>query len=379
VAAEARDFLVVGGGIAGASMAAGLAAHASVVVAEQEDQAGYHTTGRSAAMYILSYGEAPVRRLTGASRAFFEAPPEGFADYPLLSPRGCLTIARAAEMAELERLAQSLSATGVAFATLTGEEARAKVPALRPEAVAGALYEADSFDIDVGALHQGFLRQARAHGAEVHLGSGVAALERRLGGGWRARLTSGETVEARAVVNAAGAWADTLAALAGLAPLGLVPKRRTAILIEPPPGVDIAAWPNVLDVAENFYFKPQSGLILASPADETPSPPLDAAPEELDIAICVERVQAAAEIPVRRIVRAWAGLRTFAPDHVPVIGFDPKADDFFWFAGQGGYGMQTAPAAAELGSALALGRAVPPELAAKSVAAADYAPERLSA
>jgi D-arginine dehydrogenase len=178
------------------------------------------------------------------------------------------------------------------------------------------------------------------------------------------------------VVNAAGAWADTLAGLAGLPPIGLVPKRRTAILLDPPPGMAIDAWPNVLDVTEKFYFKPQSGLILASPADETPSPPTDAAPEEIDIAICVERIQAAADIPVRRIAHSWAGLRTFAPDHVPAIGYDPLASGFFWCAGQGGYGMQTSPAAAALGAALALRRDVPSWLADHAVAAGAYAPRR---
>ncbi len=203
------DFLVCGAGIAGVSIAAGLAAQARVIVVEQEAQAAYHTSGRSAAMYILSYGEPAVRRLTAASRAFFDAPPEGFSEHPLLTPRGCLTIARADETAELDALEASLTATGVGFARLDGPAARAMVPVLRPEAVAAALYEHDSFDIDVAALHQGFLRQARASGAELRLDAGVAALEAKAGGGWRARLANGDQLEAGVVVNAAGAWADS--------------------------------------------------------------------------------------------------------------------------------------------------------------------------
>ena len=365
------DFLVCGAGIAGVSIAAELAAHAPVTIVDQEGVAGYHTSGRSAAMYILSYGDPAVRRLTAASRAFFGSPPPGFADYPLMTPRGCLTIARADQLDELETMAESLRRTGVSFSRLDGEAAQAKVPLLRPEAAVAAIYEADSFDIDVGALHQGFLRLAKSRGAEVRLDAGITRLEALTGGGWRACLADGTSIEAAVIVNAAGAWADTLAGLAGLAPLGLTPKRRTAILLDPPPGVAIDTWPNVIDVAEQFYFKPQSGLILASPADEHPSPPLDAAPEELDIAICVDRIQAAADIPVRRVNRAWAGLRTFAPDLTPVFGYDPRTEGFFWCAGQGGYGMQTSPAAARLAAALALHRQ--PDL---DVAPADYSPAR---
>jgi D-arginine dehydrogenase len=369
------DFLVVGAGVAGASIAAELAAEARVILTEQEERPGYHTSGRSAAMYIESYGAEPVRRLTAASRTFFESPPEGFADHPLLSPRSALTIARADQSEAVDALAAQISAAGGAFRELTTAEALRLVPQLRPDAAARAILEPESADIDVEALHQGFLRLARARGAGLLTDARVEVLE-RAGETWRARLANGETIEARVIVNAAGAWADVVASLAGGAPLGLTPKRRTVILLDPPAGSDIGAWPTVLDVDETFYFKPQSGLILASPCDETPSPPTDAAPEELDIAICVERVQAAADIPVRRVARSWAGLRTFAPDKVEVFGFDPAAPEFFWYAGQGGYGMQTAPAAARLGAALALGREVPVDLASHGVSAAPFDPGR---
>ncbi len=182
---------------------------------------------------------------------------------------------------------------------------------------------------------------------------------------------------AKAVINAAGAWGDQLAALAGIPPVGLIPCRRTALILEAPDGADIAAWPAVIDVAEQFYFKPEAGRILASPADETPCEPQDAAPEELDVAICIDRIQAAADIPVRRVLRSWAGLRTFAPDRTPVIGFDPGAEDFFWFVGQGGYGMQIAPATARLGAALALGRDGPADIVAAGASATAFSPARL--
>lgn len=372
------DFLVIGSGIAGASIAYELAAHARVIVAEQEERPGYHTSGRSAAMYIVSYGAPPVRMLTAASRSFFDAPPPGFADYPLLTSRGCLTIARADQSDRLEAEARALVETGSGFRELTETESRELVPVLRTGAAARALYEPDSADIDVAALLQGFLRLAKARGADFRLEAAVAGLQ-RIEGAWRVTLASGETIIAATIVDAAGAWADPVAGLAGLAPLGLTPKRRTAILIDPPPGLAIAQWPNVLDVSEQFYFKPQSGLILASPGDETSSPPLDAAPEELDIALCIDRIQAAAELPVRHVARAWAGLRTFAPDHRPVIGHDDRADGFFWFAGQGGFGMQTSPAAARLGAALALGAAVPVDLADRGLTVATFSPGRFTA
>jgi D-arginine dehydrogenase len=373
----ACDFLVVGSGIAGASIACELAPHAKVIVAEQEDRAGYHTSGRSAAMYIVSYGVAPVRMLTAASRAFFDSPPDGFADYPLLTPRGCLTIARTDQFERLASEARALAETASAYREIGEAEAKALVPRLRDGAAARALYEPDSADIDVAALLQGFMRLAKARGAAFRLDARVGGLERQ-GDKWRATLRDGETIVAGAIVDAAGAWADAMAGLAGLSGLGLMPKRRTAILIDPPPGVDIAGWPNVLDVSEQFYFKPQSGLILASPGDETPSPPTDAAPEELDIALCVDRIQAAADLPVSRVTRAWAGLRTFAPDHALVIGHDPRAQGFFWFAGQGGFGMQTSPAAARFGAALALGKPIPADLAERGLTETTFSPARLA-
>ena len=332
---SACEFLVCGAGIAGASIAAELAASASVVVAEREDVAGYHTTGRSAALYVASYGNAAIRALTAASRAFFDAPPPGFADHPLLTPRGCLHIGSAAQADALDALAAELGGTGVDVSRIGGAAACAMVAVLRPEAVAGGVS---------GARGGGYRRRRtarrlpaagpparRPHRARRRRGRPGARRRRLASAGWRAA----RRIEARTVVNAAGAWGDELAVLAGARPVGLAPLRRTAMILEAPPNVDIAGWPAVIDVGEAFYFKPEAGRILASPADETPSPPTDAAPDELDIAVCIDRLQAAADIPVRRVIRAWAGLRTFAPDRTPVIGYGPEAPGLFWFAGPG--------------------------------------------
>jgi D-arginine dehydrogenase len=369
------DFLICGSGIAGASIAAELAVGALVLVAEREDAHGYHTTGRSAAMYIESYGNAVIRRITAASRAFFDAPPDGFAEHPLLTPRACLTIARADQLRALDELEAAIAATGTRHQRISGDEARRLVPVLR-DTVAAAVMEPDAADIDVGALHAGYLRLARSRGAEFRNDAEVLALEPHPEG-WRARLKGGDDVIARVVVNAAGAWADEVAVLAGLAPIGLSPLRRTALLIEAPADQDFARWPVVIDAEETFYFKAESGRLLASPADETPSPPTDAAPDEMDIAVCIDRIQAATTLPVRRLIRSWAGLRTFAPDRTQVIGYDPAAAGFFWFAGQGGYGMQTAPAAARLAAALARHEAVPADIAARGLTAGDVSPVRL--
>jgi D-arginine dehydrogenase len=353
------DFLVVGAGAAGASAAYELAAHGSVIVLEQEAQPGFHATGRSAALFSETYGNATVRSLSRASRPFLATPPDGFSQTPLLRARGALFIAAEDELAALS--AQAADEPG-AFAPWSGEEARARVQVLRPEVSAAALYEAGAMDIDVNALHQGFLRGLRQRGGQTVVDAGVEGL-RRDGAGWVADTRAG-AFAAEVVVNAAGAWADRLAALAGLDRLGLQPKRRTAALIDGPDGLDFGAWPMVIDVGETFYFKPDAGQLLISPADETDTEPCDAQAEEIDVAIAADRVQAATTLSIRRIAHRWAGLRTFAPDRTPVCGFDPRAEGFFWLAGQGGYGIQTAPALAQLTARLITGGGGPDAIAA---------------
>ncbi|MDN3922128.1 NAD(P)/FAD-dependent oxidoreductase [Roseateles violae] len=367
------QFIVVGAGMAGASIAAELAPHGPLVLLEAESQVGYHTTGRSAALFSEAYGNAVIRALTRASRSFLEQPPAGFAAAPLLRARDTLYLAGPGQR---HLLAQFRADPALAAHTslLSAEAVAARVGILRPDLQEGAVLHAGSADIDVDLLHQGFLRQARARGAQLRLDSAVRAL-RREGGDWVAH-TDGGVYRAPVLVNAAGAWADAVATMAGARPLGLQPLRRTAALIDAPPGLDIAAWPAVIGVDESYYFKPDAGHLLISPADETPSPPCDAQPEELDVAIAVDRFETVTGLQVRQVRHRWAGLRVFSPDRRPVLGFDAELPGFFWCAGQGGYGIQTAPALGRAAAALALGRPLPPDLQALGVQACQLSPLR---
>ena len=368
------DILVIGGGIAGASAAAELAADAAVVLLEAESQPGYHTTGRSAAFYAESYGGPAIQPLTTASKPFYESPPAGFAEQPLLSPRGCLHLFAEEDRAAAEARAAELSACLGGIRLVDREELLERLPMLRPEVVAGAIDDPECRDLDVAAIHQGYLRRFRRRGGIVVTDAPVMSLARN-GGTWRVTTPRGE-IAVGCVVNAAGAWVDETAARAGLAPIGFTPLRRTIVVFAPEGWIVEPRWPLALDLHERFYFKPESGHVLASPADETPSPPCDVQPEEIDVARALDRVERATAFRVRRIVNRWAGLRTFAPDRVPVIGPDPRAPGFFWCAGQGGYGIQTAPAVARLTAALVLGQDLPDDLAAHGVKAETYAPAR---
>ncbi len=347
----AFDIIVIGAGIAGATAAAALAGPHRVALIEAEEAAGYHTTGRSAAMYIQNYGPPDVRLLTALSRDFFVQPPDGFATAPLMRPRAVLTLAPADQLAALgEALA-----IGTGLREIPVAAAHALVPALRPGYAAAAAIEDDAFDMDVAALHQGFLRQLAQRG-------GVLALRRRSqriardGAAWMVETAGGDRFTAPVVVNAAGAWGDEVAVQAGVAPIGLQPKRRTGVIIDPAPHV-VADWPTVADIGGTWYVRPEARTrLMVSPADETPDIPRDAAPEELDVAIAIDRMQAALDIAVRRVERSWAGLRSFAPDGSLVLGWDADAPGFFWSIGQGGYGIQTAPAAGRLVADLICGR-----------------------
>ncbi|HEX3367777.1 FAD-binding oxidoreductase [Phenylobacterium sp.] len=365
----AFDFLIIGSGMAGAGAAYELADGGRVLLLEREEAHGHHTTGRSAALFMESYGNDVIRGLTRASRAFFEAPPEGFTDYPLLTPRGCLHLARPDQI-------EALAGVPGVVGPLDKAAVLAMVPALREGYVGAGLYEADAMDADVAGLHQGFLKGAKTRGAEIRLNAEVTGIARH-GDGFVVTVASGESFEAAVVVNAAGAWADVVGRMAGATPIGLRPMRRTAVIVDAPEGLDIRSWPAVIDVDEQFYFKPDAGRILASPADETPAEPHDAWADDMDVAICIERVQEAADIPVRRIVRSWAGLRSFVADRSPVIGYDDAAPGFFWLAGQGGYGVQTAPAAARAAAALARRRDLPADIVGEGVTAQSLSPGRL--
>ncbi len=370
---EPFDFAIIGAGIAGASAGYFLAPHGRVAILERESQPGYHTTGRSAALYAESYGNADIRALTTGGKRFYLDPPAGFTDHALLSDRGALYVGRTDQLEGLEQVAADASHLAPGIEIIDGKAACDIIPVLRPDYVAGAVLEPGAMDIDVHALHQGFLRGARAEGAELICDAEVTGLVHD--GDWRIELAQRE-IRAAVVINAAGAWCDEIAALAGAAPVGLVPKRRTAIHFRGPDGVDCDPWPLCVDVDENFYFKPDAGKLIGSPADETPMPPCDVQPDELDIALTADRIATVTSMEIRRIENKWAGLRSFVADKSPVVGFAPDRDGFFWLAGQGGYGIQTAPAMGMLVGELARGRPVPADLADLGVDAANLAPDR---
>jgi D-arginine dehydrogenase len=370
------DFIVVGAGIAGASVGYELARESRVCLVEAEDRAGFHATGRSAALFAPSYGGRHIRAITRASRVFFDRPPPGFCEHPLLQQRGSMLIARSDQYDRLGQMVDAIRESGGSISLIDEKEAMARVPLLRAGYLARAALDSDALDIDVNTLHQGFLRGARSAGATLISGGAVTEARRR-NGLWSIELRDGP-VSAPVLINAAGAWADELAQICGARTLGLQPLRRTALLIDAPAGVDIKKWPAVIDADEQFYFKPDAGRLLLSPADETPSAPCDAQPEEFDIAVAVDRVQTALDIEVHRIGHRWAGLRTFSPDRLPVLGFDPQLAGFFWCAGQGGYGIQTAPAMARAAAALAKHESLPDELAAEGLTAQDLSPNRFA-
>ncbi len=346
------DYAVIGAGIAGASFAARVAPQARVLLLEQEMAPGYHATGRSAALFSSLIGDHMIGAITEASREFFTTPPAGFTTRALLQPRCSLHIGRADMGPQAKQLA---CRPGTRI--INTQQALAMVPTLRPESAVYAVLEQECCDIDVNELHQGYLRMARRHDAVLINDCRIEGLSRHHGL-WT--LDAGHSsFQARVVVNAAGAWADNIAELAGCTPRGLQPLRRTALLFDPPRSFDVARWPAVIAMDEAYYFKPDAGCLLASLADETPSPPCDAQAEDLDIAMAVDRIENATTLEVPRINQSWAGLRTFAPDRHPLIGFDRDVPDFFWLAGQGGYGVQTSPALSAFAAALALDTPLP--------------------
>jgi D-arginine dehydrogenase len=368
------DIVVIGGGMAGSTVAAHLAwAGRKVLVLEMEQQPGYHATGRSAAVFAQTYGGPAVRALTRASRSFYHRPPDGFCEAPLLTPRGELQVAFREDTARLDQFAQLADVRDL-IERITPDRAIELCPVLKRELIAGATYERETSDIDVNAVQQGFIRVLRARGGALWPEANVSAYERETGG-WRIDTGNG-TVRAEVLVNAAGAWAGEVGRRIGAKTPSFQPRRRTAVLIDAPGGLNIAGWPLVIDAAEHFYFKPDAGAILVSPADETPSPPVDAQPDELDVAIAIDRLQAATTIAVRRVRHKWAGLRTFVPDRAPVIGFAGDVENLFWVAGLGGYGIQSAPAVGALAASLIAGKGVPSQLTDCGVSAADLSPSR---
>lgn len=391
------DVVICGAGIAGASLAwrlvggpkighqsgqrsgleRGPNASLRVLLLEREAQPGMHSTGRSAAMFMESYGPPQVRALTRASRDFFTLPPAGFTELPLLHPRGALYVATHEQQGLLDETWSAMQASGQQVERLSAAEALARVPCLRADRVAGAIAEADAADLDVHALHQGFLRGARAAGGVLQCDAELAA-GRHGDQGWTLTLADGETIQSTLVVDAAGAWADELATRCGVAPLGLEPRRRSAFTFKAPEDVDPSAWPAVCDIAEGWYFKPDAGRLLGSPANADPTHPHDVQPEELDIALGIHGIESATTLQIRRPASTWAGLRTFAPDGEIVIGFDGVAPGFFWLAGQGGYGLQSAAGASLLAALLLRGEPLPASLVEQGVVPAAVSPHRFT-
>ncbi|HNT38004.1 MAG TPA: FAD-dependent oxidoreductase [Rubrivivax sp.] len=373
------DFAIVGAGIAGASLAHALAPQASVLLLEAEAQAGVHSTGRSAAMFMESYGPPQARALTRASRAFLQAPPAGFASVPLVAPRGALYAAWQGQEARLEALHDGLLATGTAVARLDASAALARVPVLRAQGLLGAVWEADALDVDVDALHQGYLRSARRAGAQSLLAAPLQRAQRG-DGVWTLHLGAAHGLRhARVLVDAAGAWADEVAQRCGVAPLGIEPRRRSAFTFEVPAGIDARAWPTTAGVTDDWYIKPDAGQLLGSPANADPVAAHDVQPEELDIARGIDAIQRDTTLSIRRPRRAWAGLRSFTRDGELAIGFDARERGFFWLAGQGGYGIQSSCGASQLAASLLLGQALPDALAVHGVTPALMDPARLRA
>ena len=378
MAHERFDVAVIGGGIAGTSVAAELSKDRRVLLLEMESQPGYHTTGRSAAVYAAVYGPSPIRALTRASRAFFASPSTGHFNTALFRPRPIMMIARQEQAFALD---QTIAEVGVMTPVeRINESAIRKLnPLVKTGYASAAMLDMSGEDIDVAALHQGYLRQFRDFGGDLRCNATVLGLT-HTGRDWQINTGVGEfTVDT--IVNAAGAWAEHIGGLAQAESIGLIPKRRTAAIVAAPIELapdTLASLPITIDIEEDFYLKPDAGRLLISPADETPSSACDAQPEDMDIALCVERIEQAFDLQVHRIESKWAGLRSFVVDKCPVVGYSTTAPAFFWLAGQGGYGIQTAPALARLAASQVLQRPMPEDIAAEGVDLSEIDPSRLA-
>ena len=371
-----HDVIVVGGGIAGVSLAGELAAGARVLLLEREAQPATHASGRSAAVSVEPLSTDAVLALTRATTPFLAAPPEDFTAEPLVSDRGFLLLASPAAAGEVDAFLDAWQPRCPQLREIDEADARRRVPVLRAGCTARCVLDPTALALDTNEMLQGWLRRLRAGGGQLVTGAGVTAVGREENE-FRVTTTAG-TARAPVLVNAAGAWASGLAALAGAAAIELIPHRRSAALVAPPGGADVSAWPMVCALDESFYFKPEGTQLMLSPADETPVAPMDAWPEDIDLAVAVERIQAVADLPVRRFTASWAGLRTFSPDRNPVFGWDAELPGFYWCAGQGGAGFQTSAGAARW-CAAEIGVGAPPEaLTEHGFRRGDVSPSRFA-
>ena len=369
------DYLIIGAGIAGAATGFFLAPRGKTIVLERETQPGYHSTGRSAALYTVAYGTPLVRALTAASRSFFDAPPAGFSQQPLLSPRGELLVDFQGEPQALQRQFEDAQKWVKQVSLLSPEQVCAQVPALRQNLVHGAMLDPTAADIDTAALHQGYLAGIRQHGGAIHTEREVSRISRNAEG-WQVEC-SGQRYQTRVLINAAGAWCDQIAQLAGLQPIGLIPKRRAAFTFKASSEYETHAWPVVVSLDESFYFKPDAGLLLGSPANADPVPAQDVQPEELDIALGIHQIESHTHLKISRPTHTWAGLRSFVADGDLVGGYAVDDPAFFWVAGQGGYGIQTSPAMGKACAALISHEPIPQDLVQFGISAEALSPARL--
>ena len=369
------DLLIIGAGIGGASCASFLARDHSVILLEMEDRPGYHTTGRSVAIYTEAYGPRTIRALAIAGGEFFQHPPADFTPIALCKPFGLVFIAREDQTETLYNALEAVRDLSENIHEISVEQVRELVPVMKPDYMAAAFLDPNTLSLDVDAIHQGYIRRLKSNGAQIFTDAQASGFERK-GNKWHVQTPAGEFV-APVIINAAGAWADVVAQRAGARCINLQPKRRTVIAFPAPDGLDTSRWPVIFDCDEEFYFKADAGTILGSPADETLVPPQDVQPEELDIAITVDRLERATTLKVHRMIRKWAGLRSFVSDHVPVVGYAPDVEGFFWCAGQGGYGIETSYGMGRASAALATGSSLPDDIKALGVTESDLAPQRL--
>ncbi|MGV9870974.1 NAD(P)/FAD-dependent oxidoreductase [Rhodococcus koreensis] len=367
------DVIIVGGGIAGVSIGYELSKDRSVCLLEQESTLAYHTTGRSAALYLETFGNATIRALTTCSRSFLTQPPSCF-ENELLTPLQYMVFARPGRGDQLRAFHDEVQELAPSVRLVTPEQACELFPLLNRDSVEAALLDPDSMEIDVHALHQGYVRGMRENGAQIRSKRRVTGIAK--GGAWTVTTADRETLTSTVIVNAAGAWADQVAEMAGVVPSGLTPMIRTVFGVGVPEGSSAKNVPVLSELDDAFYLKPEGDQFLCSPADETPSHPHDARQDELEIARAIDEINETTQVKARHVRSSWAGLRTFVADRSPVVGYNPEGDGFFWFAGQGGYGIQICDGLARTGASLVRGEGIPDDVAAKGVQLSDLAVDR---